>query len=433
MVILILNFINQIIVGGLGALPIAAVGFANSLTFILMVTISALGTSVGILTARAYGGNRLHELNQVVTIAIVFAATLTLAAASVLVMFPAQVLRLTGASAGVANTGVDYLRFSALSLVGAVLSAVLSGVFRSVDRPRVPMYATIWTLTLNALLSYALVYGVLLPEMGVAGAGLATLITASLKALTLGYQLFVSGNLTNFELPESIKYWLEVLRPLFVLAIPLGITELVWTVGQFLYGVIVQQISDEALASFNIANGMEGIFIVGSLGLAVAATVLVGRAVGSGEQALALDWVNRIKRIGILTGISFGLFYAVSVLVVPLVFKNAGSDVQTLAIALILSNSVLQVVKVRNMILAGGILTSGSDVRGVIYGDLVAVGVGLPLALVLALYTPLGIWGVMIARAVDEFLKLAVFEYRASRIDWAKLIAEQSPDAYPAH
>jgi Na+-driven multidrug efflux pump len=178
---------------------------------------------------------------------------------------------------------------------------------------------------------------------------------------------------------------------------------------------------------------MEGIFIVGSLGLAVAATVLVGRAVGSGDLTQALDWASRIKRIGVLTGIGFGLFYAISVLVVPLVFKNAGSDVQNLAIALILTNSVLQVVKVRNMILAGGILTSGSDVKGVIYGDLLSVVVGLPLAVVLGLYTPLGIWGIMIARAVDELVKLAVFEFRARRLDWEKLVAEHNPAAPDLH
>ena len=56
-----LNFVNQIIVGGLGALAIAAVGFANSLTFILVITLSALGVSVQILVSRAYGARRVHD------------------------------------------------------------------------------------------------------------------------------------------------------------------------------------------------------------------------------------------------------------------------------------------------------------------------------------------------------------------------------------
>ena len=38
---LVLNFVNQIVVGGLGATAIAAVGFSNSLTFILAVTLGA--------------------------------------------------------------------------------------------------------------------------------------------------------------------------------------------------------------------------------------------------------------------------------------------------------------------------------------------------------------------------------------------------------
>ncbi|MEY3407839.1 MAG: hypothetical protein RL038_900 [Actinomycetota bacterium] len=429
-VILILNFGNQIIVGGLGALPIAAVGFANNLTFVFAVTVSALGTSVGILAARAYGGGRLHELNQVVSIALIFAASVTVIAAGFMVLAPYRLLKLTGASDAVAATGSDYLRFSALALFGAVLSAVLSGVFRSVGKPKLPMYATIWTLAINLLLSYALVYGIVLPELGVAGAGVATLVSNSLKAITLGIQMFITRNITNFELPTFGREWIEVIRPLFVLAIPLGLTELVWSGGQFAYGVIIQQISDETLASFNIANTLEGVFIVASVGLAVAATVLVGRAVGSGDVDEATAWVRRIKRTGIYSGLAFGALYAVSSLSLPFLFGNAGSEVQQLAIGLILFNAVIQVIKVRNMILGTGILTSGSDIRGVIYGDVIgSLVVGLPLAFLLGLYTPLGIWGIMIARVADEIAKLAVFEYRAKRIDWHKLVASQTTTA----
>lgn len=434
-VILALNFGNQIIVGGLGSLPIAAVGFTNNLTFVFAITVSALGTSVGILAARAFGGGRLHELNQVVSIALVFAASVTVIAAGAMVLFPYELLKLTGASNSVATTGTDYLRFSALSLFGAVLSAVLSGVFRSVGKPRLPMYATFWTLAINLILSYALVYGVFLPEMGVAGAGVATLASNTLKATILGVQMFLTRNITNFELPPIGREWAEVIRPLFVLAVPLGLTELVWSGGQFAYGVIIQQISDETLASFNIANTLEGVFIVASLGLAVAATVLVGQSVGSGEVAEAKAWVRRIKKTGIYSGVVFGGFYAASALLLPVLFGNAGEEVQQLAFGLILFNAVIQVIKVRNMILGTGILTSGSDIRGVIYGDVIgSLVVGLPLAFLLGLHTSLGIWGIMIARAADEVAKLVVFSFRANRIDWQKLVDSQAkPEPAAGH
>ena len=55
---LVLNFANQVVVGTLGATAIAAVGFANSLSFILIITLGCLGTSVSILVARAFGAGR---------------------------------------------------------------------------------------------------------------------------------------------------------------------------------------------------------------------------------------------------------------------------------------------------------------------------------------------------------------------------------------
>ena len=60
---LVLNFVNQVVVGALGATAIAAVGFANSLVFILVLTLGALGASVSILVARAHGSGRRHEMN----------------------------------------------------------------------------------------------------------------------------------------------------------------------------------------------------------------------------------------------------------------------------------------------------------------------------------------------------------------------------------
>ncbi len=76
--ILVLNFVSQVIVGVLGATAIAAVGFANSLVFILVVTFGAMGVSVSILVARAFGGQRRSEMSHTVTAALVIAGVLTL-------------------------------------------------------------------------------------------------------------------------------------------------------------------------------------------------------------------------------------------------------------------------------------------------------------------------------------------------------------------
>ncbi|UTA50350.1 hypothetical protein MSS93_11495 [Deinococcus radiodurans] len=127
-----------------------------------------------------------------------------------------------------------------------------------------------------------------------------------------------------------------------------------------------------------------------------------------------------------MTGLAFGLLFALSGLLVPLVFPKVGAEVQHIALLGILINAAAQVIKVRNMILGGGALPSVGDGKGVITGDVVgAFLVGLPLAIGLGLYTPLGVWGVLLARVADELAKVLIFERRRRRIDWARLAEEQ--------
>lgn len=95
---LVLNFVNQIVVGSLGATAIAAVGFSNSLTFILAVTLGCLGTSVSILVARAHGAGRRGDLDHTVTAALLVAVGLGIVVSVVPWLFADHLMSLVGAS-----------------------------------------------------------------------------------------------------------------------------------------------------------------------------------------------------------------------------------------------------------------------------------------------------------------------------------------------
>ena len=417
---LVLNFANQVVVGTLGATAIAAVGFANSLSFILIITLGCLGTSVSILVARAFGAGRRVEMDHTVTAALLVAGALGLVASLLPFLWADDLLRLTGASPTVAAAGTDYFRLITLATLPTMLSAILSGVLRSVGRASSPMVATSVTVLANSVLAYTLVTGAgPAPELGAAGAGWATLVTAVAKVGILVAQTYGRRPVVAWHLPVDRAEWRRVVVPLFVLALPLGVTELFWTGGTFLYNVVFQRLGDQALAAAQIVTTLEGVFIVGSIGLMSATTTLVGRSVGRGDAAGALEWVQRLTRAGIGTGVIFGVLFGASVLLLEPLFADAGDEVRGMAVLGIAVNAAFQVIKVRNMILGAGVLPSGNDVRGVILGDAVgAFVVGLPLAILLGLHTPLGVLGVFVARVVEEVAKLAIFTWRARRLRW---------------
>ena len=423
-VLLLLNFVNQIIVGALGAVAIAAVGFANSLSFIVLITVSAMGISVTILVARAAGAGRKHDMATTISSAVLVGGAVSGLFTLVLVIRPERLLELVGASPSVAGEGAMYLQFVALALIPSVVSAILSGVLRATGRPRVPMVITFITAGVGAGLAWVLVFGLgPIPALGVPGAGIATLVAALLKLVLL--VPFVFRDTIAWETPsrDDLRF---VLRPLFILAIPMGLTEFTWASGTFLYNVVFQQLGDEELAAAQITVNLEGIFIVAAIGVMTAATALIGTAVGQGDVAAVYSWIALLRKIGLVTGLAFGALYALAALLVPVVFPNAGPEVQRMAVIGILINAAIQAVKVGNMIFGAGILPSGNDVKGALIGTAVsAFAIGLPLAIILGLFTPLGIVGIFLARVIEEIAKFQYFRYRARRIDWSALVTAQ--------
>lgn len=430
-IMLVMNFVNQIIVGGLGTVAIAAVGFSGSLWFILFVTIGALGASTAILAARAFGSGRRGDLDTTVTTAVLLAVTI--AAPFVIVGFIAatRLLSLVGAAPDVAAVGGSYFRFFILALIPAICAAVLSGVMRSTGHAKVPMYVTAATVLLDSVMAYALVYGAgPLPELGVEGAGIAVLTANVLKLIVLAYLAYGRLDLVSWHPPRHQHAVSTIVRPLVVLAIPLGITELFWTLGIFLYNVIFQRLGTDSLAAAQIAATLEGIFIVGSVGLMAAATALIGKAIGEGDATAARAWIRRVSKAGLVTGVAFGAIYALSALAIPLLFTEVSGEVIRLATIGIVINAIVQAIKVRNMIIGAGVLPSGNDVKGVIMGDVFSTFViGLPLALLLGLGTPLLAIGIFLARAVEEIVKLAIFTWRQRRVNWDALAAEHGVTA----
>ena len=418
--ILGLNVVSQIIVGGLGDTAVAAVGFASSIQYIPFFVLGALGTSASILVARAYGAKREKELNKVVSAALTTALIVGVVVAIPFVIWPSEIFAGVGASAAVVAEGSTFLALAMGSLFLGLISQVLSGVLRSADHARSPMVATIATGILQVPIAIVLVYGWgPIPALGVTGAAWAMIISAALKVLVMVVQTFGVFHIARWETPGHLREWKSVLSPLVVLAAPMGLTAGFWSTGNFLYNVIVQQLGDAALAASQIVGNLEGMFFVGSLGLMNAVNALVGRAVGAADGLLAKAWVIYIKRIGIYGGIVFGILFALSSFGLPIMFPKVPAIVITYSVAGILINALLQPVKVRNALMGAAVLPSGNDVRGVMMGDFTAPFiVGLPLSLVLGLWTPLGIYGVFIARGLEEIAKVAIFTWRGRRLNW---------------
>ena len=418
---LLLGVIDQIIIAALGIVAISAVGLVNSVLGVIGITLGALGSGASILVARAHGGEQALVIARVSSTAVALALGLTLLMAAPFLACVGPFLRIIGAAPAVAAAAHPYFQVALLTLVPSVVGMTASATLRSLGQARVPLTATFLAVAVNTLFGYLLVFGVgLFPKLGLVGAAWATFGAQSVKALIVLSRLYGKGAFVAWLLPATLAEWRRTSRDILRLSIPLGAKDVSWSLGLFVYTLIFQRLGIAVLAASQIVSTLENLFMLASIGLMVAATTLIGQAVGRGDPDLAQARVKTLLRIGTITGLGFGTLYLGTAFLLPVFYRHVGPGVLHIAAWGIVISAGFQAVRVRNIILGGGVLPSGGDTRTVIIGDFLgSFALGLPLACLLAFGLHWGVWGVFAARGAEELSKALFFTHRAGRLCWA--------------
>ncbi len=129
-------------------------------------------------TAQLWGKRDVPNIRKVLGLAL----TLGLIAGTIFLViaefFPAGALSIYSQDPSVITLGSDYLRIIGFSFLLYAISFCYSSVLRSTGDVQTPLFVTFTALSINTLLSYALIFGKLgLPSMGVHGAAIAVLVS----------------------------------------------------------------------------------------------------------------------------------------------------------------------------------------------------------------------------------------------------------------
>jgi putative MATE family efflux protein len=417
-----LGFIDQIIVGTLGATAVAAVGLCNSISFIVMLLYSAIGTGAGVLVAQAFGRHDLKDVSKIAALSLMTSGIFGLCTALPLILYPGIILRLIGAPEELVQEGSVYFQLFSASAPLIVMSAVTTATFRSLNDSMTPMFITMGAVCLNTLLGLFLVFGWgPFPKLGVVGAGLATLVAQVARFLAFLIALYWRKKGLKWHWPLPGTGIAKVLGPLLEITYPIAISELLWGTSTFVYTILLTRLGIAALTSSQIVMTIENLFIVAASGLAPAAVASIGQALGADSLKEAKKHANAALRLGLIAGLLFSVLLCGASFLLPFVYPNVGKDVLHFTFWGIIIVACVQPPKVLNSILGNGILPSGGDTKYVLLCHVVgSYGIGVPVAILSGFILRLAVWGVFGSRALEEVLKTIFFLMRYRTPAWYK-------------
>ena len=161
---------DSVMVGRLGPVELAGVGFAGIWAWTLFCAFFGTATGVQTFVSQADGAGKQRECGQWVWQASYVLVPVSCAMAVLLFAGMAELLRALGPSAELQTAAVSYLRPRILGAPGFVVGVVIGSFFRGFGDTRTPLYATLVANGVNVVLDYGLIFGKLgMPDWGVAG------------------------------------------------------------------------------------------------------------------------------------------------------------------------------------------------------------------------------------------------------------------------
>ena len=358
------SFVDNVMVGQLGAAELAAVSLGNSFIFIAMSLGIGFSTAITPLVAEADAEGDFSKGKSVFkhglflcTVLGVLLFLMTVAAKPLMYVMnqPEEVVELA----------IPYLDLVAFSLVPLIVFQAFKQFSDGLSLTKYPMYATIVANVLNVAINYVLIFGKFgFPEMGIVGAAVGTLASRFVMLFYLWWLLakreksrkFVTHikffklktqalkKLTNLGLPSAMQMFFEV--AIFTAAI--------WLSGT---------LGKNAQAANQIALNLSSMTFMVAMGLSVAAMIRVGNQKGLKDFKALKRIAESIFLVGFIFAVVFALVFVIFHETLPHLYVdlddpvNAVDTIEVVKIAatLLLAAAIFQITDSLQVITLGAL------------------------------------------------------------------------------
>tara|TARA_R110001592_G_scaffold363248_6_gene682319 strand:- start:13280 stop:14647 length:1368 start_codon:yes stop_codon:yes gene_type:complete len=324
-------------------------------------------TYANAIVAQYYGAGELEKCPRVVSQGLIIAAACT--PALVLIgLYGDDAFHLLGHEP--AQVALESLYFQILMTVSffSLVKACFASYFAGLGRTRVIMVADVLSVLLNIPLSWMLIFGKFgLPQLGIAGAALSTVI-ASLFGLMLYLKFyFSSAHMRQFQVGKSFRLDRGIMRRYLRLGFPAGLESFL-NMGTFnMFLLLFQSYGVVQGAAMSIVFNWDMLSFVPMIGLSISVMSLIGRFVGMRD----MDRTNQVISSGFILALGYSGVLVVLFMLFRMelvdVFRTPGeefADIRDLAgnmmfglCTYLLADATIQI--------AGGTLRGAGDTRWV--------------------------------------------------------------------
>lgn len=291
----LITFTDTAFLGHLGVVALGASMMAGMYYFVFTTMAMGLAIGIQIIIARRFGAKEYNKIGGIFQHGAVSILIFGLLLFAIMRIFSGSLLDFIIESDGIYAGAMEYIGFRQFGIVFVCFNYLYRALYTGLSNTKVITYSTILMATVNIVLDYCLIFGKMgLPEMGIAGAALASLIAEVTASLFFTVYTYIKLGKREYELFKPHGFDKELSVNIVRIATPTMFQKLFSFSAWFIFFILIEKMGEEAIGISSIARSVYMILFIPVFGFLATSNTLTSRIIGAGHADEVLRTVFRI-------------------------------------------------------------------------------------------------------------------------------------------
>ena len=297
----VITFTDTAFLGHLGTNELSASMMAG--LFYYVFTTLAMGFAVGIqiFIARRFGEGNLKQIGVIFQHGSLFVLLLGLTLFGILFFFSDGLMRNIIDSDAIYAPSIAYLKYRRFGIVFVVFNFLFRSFYVGISNTKVITYSTLLMAVVNIFFDWCLIFGHCgLPEMGVGGAALASLLAEIAAFCFFWIYTFVTIPHEEYNMFRWHKWQPKLMGDILKVAFPCMIQRLFSFGAWFAFFILIEKMGETAIGISSVVRSTYMIMIIPGFAFAATANTLTSRIIGEGKSNEVMSMLWKVVKNGVL-------------------------------------------------------------------------------------------------------------------------------------
>ena len=280
----VMFFIDQAMVGHLGAEASAACGLVETSTWLFGSLTGAASMGFSVQVAHFIGANDFVKARQVFRHGLIITTILSLVMAVVAAAIAKPLPYWLGGGPDIARDASLYFLIFALAGPFFQLNSLSGAMLKCSGNMRIPSMVSIVMCVLDVVFNYILIFKA---HMGVVGAAIGTALSIVICGSVQAYIAIFRNEMLSLRRVGEKFFWVsDYLVNALKIGLPMAAQSVLMSGAQIVGTMIVAPLGNIAIAANTLGITAESLCYMPGYGIGEAATTLIGQSIGAGRRDL---------------------------------------------------------------------------------------------------------------------------------------------------